>query len=63
MDDDELFSDEDMKLIDDALAYRIKWLKKYIDKHDKFGGAEEAKAKRSKFIDLRWRIRQDVRSQ
>jgi hypothetical protein len=56
-DEDELFSDEDMKLIKETFDYRIKWLTKYIDKHDKFGGAEEAKTKRSELYELRHRIR------
>lgn len=56
-DEEDLFSDEDIHLINQTIDYRIKWLTKYIDKHDVFGGAEEAKTKRSALYELRHRIR------
>lgn len=55
--EDELFDDFDMRLIKETIDYRIKWLTKYINKHDKFGGAEEAKVKRGTLYDLRHKIR------
>lgn len=57
MDEDELLNDEDIKLILESLRYRAKWLTRYIDKHDKFGGAEDAKVKRQKINALRYKIR------
>lgn len=55
--DEELFSDEDMKLIEQTIKYRIKWLTRYINKHDRFGGAEDAKVKRQQLHNLCYRIR------
>lgn len=55
--DDELLDDSDMKLIQETITYRIKWLTNYINKHDKFGGAKEAKIKREALYDLRHKIR------
>lgn len=57
MDDDELLNDEDIKLILESLKYRCKWLTRYIDKHDKTGGAEGAKEKRRKLNALSYKIR------
>ena len=57
MDDEELISDEDLKLIVETIKYRIKWLTRYIDKHDRFGGAEEAKKKRADLWSLHYRLR------
>lgn len=59
-DDDDLFDDVDMRLIKETVEYRIKWLTKYIDKHDKFGGAEDAKRKRTELRGLRYKIRMNA---
>ena len=59
-DDEDLFDDDDMKEIKDCVEYRIKWLSKYIDKHDATGGAEEAKVHRNKLRDLRYKIRMNT---
>jgi hypothetical protein len=57
MEDEDLFNDADMFLISTTIEYRMKWLRKYIDKHDIFGGAEEAKVTLNKLRDLRNKIR------
>lgn len=57
LDDDELLDDADIKLILETIKYRVHWLTKYIDKHDKFGGAEGAKWKRGQLNALSYKIR------
>jgi len=57
LDEDELLNDDDIKLILQTIQYRMHWLTKYIDKHDKFGGAEGAKIKRSQLAMLSYKIR------
>ena len=56
-DDDELLDDADIKLILETIKYRVKWLTKYIDRHDQFGGAEGAKVKRRQLNSLSYKIR------
>jgi hypothetical protein len=56
-DDDELLDDADIKLILETIKYRVTWLTKYIEKHDKFGGAESAKVKRTALHRLSYKIR------
>lgn len=57
---EDLFTDDDIKLIEETLKYKIKWLTRYINKHDKFGGAETAKVKRQKLHNLVYKIRMNA---